>query len=337
MNIREFWEKTYKINAPMMLGVCRRYVPEIPIAEDLMQEAFATAIRKFDTYNGKGPLEAWLRRIAVNTSLMYLRAESVRKVRNHLWTELTNEDDQGEPDEEGRQAVVAGADFTEEELLAMIDQLPQHHKMVFNMYVLDHFSHEEIAKELNIATGTSKSHLARARRKLQELLYAKAVEKGGKRKRNPVMAAIFGFFSTDDANMIFKKGLKRFNPTPEISADRLFDSVDWSVSSSVHGKLGVTSGLMKNFKIYLWTAATATLLLVVPVYRSITSYEPLKPDPVHSRQTIPSAAVDTMPVSQPDTSDAVRQEPVIVHKTLIRHVPVIIRDTIKIADTTNEN
>ena len=174
MNETEFWDAAYRNNAPALLGVLRRYVKEKAVAQDLLHEVFFTAINKHESFTGKGSFEGWLHRIAVNTALMFLRSEHGRQISVELASEP--EDDDEERQDSARNAIEA-ADFTDEELLAAIDQLPNHHKMVFNMYVMDDFSHKKISDELNISVGTSKSHLARARKKIQQILYKDALDR----------------------------------------------------------------------------------------------------------------------------------------------------------------
>jgi RNA polymerase sigma factor (sigma-70 family) len=339
MDIRRFWEKTYKKNAPMMLGVCMRYVKEKEVAEDLMQESFATAIRRFDTYTGKGPVEGWLRKIAINTALMFLRSESARKVRENLWSEHAGESREEEQGNEGMREVIAGAGFTELELLQLIDALPHHHRMVFNLYVLDRYTHEEIGRELNIAPGTSKSHLARARKKLQELLYAKALEKQEVRKRSKVMVMLSGFFGTADVDRIFSRGLEKFAPVPENTAASAFRSIRWDHAGLPAGRSFATRFGWKYSRRILWTAGIAAVFLAIPLYRSIKSEGQQKAAGAPAIEHVRSLPANTAqlhggkdkPPQNVDLSSA--PEPVIVHKTLVRHVVYVVRDTVKIADT----
>ncbi|HAK77267.1 MAG TPA: hypothetical protein DCM71_10245, partial [Runella sp.] len=101
----------------------------------------------------------------VNQCLQYLRDQQKQKyITDYLQHEVENNEESTYEEKQ---------DFSESELLAVINQLPEHHKMVFNLYVIDGFSHAQIAKELGISEGTSKSHLARARKRIKELLNQK--------------------------------------------------------------------------------------------------------------------------------------------------------------------
>mgnify|MGYP003577916634 CR=1 FL=1 len=85
------------------------------------------------------------------------------------------------------------ADFSEEELLEVINDLPEHHRLVFNLYVIDQFTHVQIGEELDISPGTSKSHLARARKKIKELLVQKAKTKRDEKDRERAWLFMFPY------------------------------------------------------------------------------------------------------------------------------------------------
>ena len=110
---------------------------------------------KIPQYKNKGSFEGWMKRIAINTALQKYRKQTV--------FEIIKEDHLKEPEIEIDEDAVS-VDF----LLEIIQQLPDRYRQVFNLYVLDGFSHKEIAEIMNISTGTSKSNLARARVILKE-------------------------------------------------------------------------------------------------------------------------------------------------------------------------
>lgn len=166
---QNFWAITYKQNIAKLTGICYRYVRSRQIAEDLAHDAFLVAINKAADFKGEGHFDAWLRKIAVNEALQYLRGQKKKEYHNE-WIQYENENMASNEE-------IYGMDFTEEELLDAINQLPEHHKLVFNLFVIDKFSHAEIANELGISEGTSKSHLARARKKIRTLLLEKEKKK----------------------------------------------------------------------------------------------------------------------------------------------------------------
>ena len=176
----ETWDIIYKNNASKLLGICRRYVRDEQQAEDLMHNAFIAAINKIHTYSGTGAVEGWLRRLVINTALLYLRENKKMLFSDSEPVENQAAADEADGAEETQRKVVEEAGFSREELLEAVDILPEHHKVVFNLYVIDGYTHNEIGEILNISGGTSKSHLARARKKIQQLLFEKAKMKSEK-------------------------------------------------------------------------------------------------------------------------------------------------------------
>lgn len=172
-----FWEAAYRQNIAKMIGVCCRYTQNRQIAEDLAHDAFLVAIDKAASFENKGPFEAWLRRIVVNVALQHLREQRRQEKWElvHAYGSVADEIPEENPGNND-------GSFSEAELLEVIANLPEHHRLVFNLYVIDHFTHAQIAASLGISEGTSKSHLARARKKLRELL-ADKLKNDTKRKQ----------------------------------------------------------------------------------------------------------------------------------------------------------
>ena len=160
---RKAQKRLFDTLAPKMMAVCLRYMGNREDAEDILQEGFVTLFTKLDSYQGAGSFEGWARRIFVNTALMHLRRTDA----------LGLSDDISE----------ARGLFTEEatplqkmgyrELMNLISQLPADARTVFNMYVVEGYSHKEIAQELGCTEATSRSKLQRARIRLQELIKEK--------------------------------------------------------------------------------------------------------------------------------------------------------------------
>ena len=141
----------YKQYASKLFSLCLKYSKNYAEAEDNLHDAFITIFNKIGQYNNKGSFEGWLKRIAINTSLQRYREDvGVYDIVN-----------------EGNIADVS-VDFNDEDLnidflLKIIQELPDRYRLVFNLYVLDGYSHVEISELIHISTGTSKSNLARAR------------------------------------------------------------------------------------------------------------------------------------------------------------------------------
>lgn len=141
-----------------MFAVCLRYMGDREEAEDVLQDGFLTLYSKLDSYTGDGSFEGWARRIFVNTALMRLRKNDVLKESDDIDTawEVRSEE------------VSAVQDLGYKELLKYISELSPGFRTVFNMYVIEGYSHKEIAEILGISENTSRSQLLRARTILQD-------------------------------------------------------------------------------------------------------------------------------------------------------------------------
>jgi RNA polymerase sigma factor (sigma-70 family) len=157
---RRHQKALYDRHAPYMMGVCMRYASSQAEAEDLLQEGFVTVFRKLDSFQGRGELGAWMRRIFLNTALMNFR--KTKHFQQQLELEAVRQ--VGDTGEDPFQAVNAA------ELMRMMQSLPAGARMVFNLYAVEGFEHHEIAEQLGISVGTSKSQYSRARALLKEKL-----------------------------------------------------------------------------------------------------------------------------------------------------------------------
>jgi len=143
-------EQLYKLFAAKFFGVCLKYSANHAEAQDNLQDGFLIIFNKIEQFNFKGSFEGWAKRIMINNAL-----QKFRGVR-HL--EIVNEDIVAEEPVE-----LDDENISLDYLISIIQELPERYRMVFNLYVLDDYSHKEIAEMLNITTGTTKSNLARAR------------------------------------------------------------------------------------------------------------------------------------------------------------------------------
>ncbi|GAA4235624.1 RNA polymerase sigma factor [Postechiella marina] len=148
----------YKLFSSKLFSTCLKYSRNYAEAEDNLQDAFLTIFNKIGQYKNKGSFEGWLKRVTVNTVLQRYRKEKVFDIIN----ENTIED-------------IVEVDIEEDSLsidylLNIIQELPDRYRLVFNLYVLDDYSHKDIAEMLNINIGTSKSNLARARQILKQTI-----------------------------------------------------------------------------------------------------------------------------------------------------------------------
>ncbi|WP_298349578.1 sigma-70 family RNA polymerase sigma factor [uncultured Dokdonia sp.] len=145
----------YKRYASVLFSVCLKYAPNYAEAEDILQDAFIIIFDKITQYKNKGSFEGWLKRVAINTALQRYRKPGVYS--------LVNEENIKEVEVEVEEDAIP-LDY----LLSIIQELPDRYRMVFNLYVMDGYSHREISELLTISQGTSKSNLARARMILKE-------------------------------------------------------------------------------------------------------------------------------------------------------------------------
>lgn len=141
----------YKQYASKLFSLCLKYSKNYAEAEDNLHDAFITVFSKIDQYNNKGSFEGWLKRIAINTSLQRYR----ENVGVYDITDEGNIEDVS--------VDINDKDLSIDFLLGLIQELPDRYRLVFNLYVLDGYTHVEISELINISIGTSKSNLARAR------------------------------------------------------------------------------------------------------------------------------------------------------------------------------
>ena len=141
----------YKLFSSKLFTICLKYSRNHAEAQDNLQDAFVTIFKKISQFKNKGSFEGWIKRITINTALQCYRTKGVFSI--------INEDIPDDSVWEVEDAEGISIDY----LLQIIQELPDRYRLVFNLYVLDDYSHKEIAEMLEISQGTSKSNLARAR------------------------------------------------------------------------------------------------------------------------------------------------------------------------------
>ena len=153
-NNRQAQQQIYSRFSSKMLSVCRQYIKDIQLAEDLMITAFMKVFTNLNKFEHKGSFEGWIRRIMVNECISYLRVQKkVKFTEDEIYVE------------ESFNAI--DSKFSIDQIQFLIDALPDGYKMVFNLYAIEGYKHNEIAKMLGINEGTSKSQLSHARKMLQ--------------------------------------------------------------------------------------------------------------------------------------------------------------------------
>lgn len=149
-NNRKSQEQLYRIYAPKLFAICLKYSRNYEEAQDNFQEGFLLIFEKVNTYSFKGSFEGWMKRVMINYVLQQYRKETFLNLvpeKEDTTTEIELEDDQ----------------ISMDYLLKIIQELPDRYRLIFNLYVMDGYSHIEIAEMANITVGTSKSNLARAK------------------------------------------------------------------------------------------------------------------------------------------------------------------------------
>jgi RNA polymerase sigma factor (sigma-70 family) len=152
-----FQEKLYKIFSKKMFGVCLRYAKDYTAAEDILQDSFIKVFNKISQFKFDGSFEGWMRRIVVNTAIDRLRKQTLLYALTDDYTKL---DDYSYDD------IVS--EISAQDLLKLVQELSPQYRLVFNLFAIEGFSHDEIGNMLGISEGTSKSNLSRARQILQE-------------------------------------------------------------------------------------------------------------------------------------------------------------------------
>jgi RNA polymerase sigma-70 factor (ECF subfamily) len=156
---RRMQEELYRRFSPRMYAVCLRYAGSSEEAEDILQEGFIKILKKLESFRGDGSFEGWIRRIFVNTAIEHFR-------RKRYLQPVTERE---ENTIEGK-GVSALDELAEKDILELIRLLSPGYRTVFNMYVVEGYTHKEIGDILGISEGTSKSQLSRAKVILQEMV-----------------------------------------------------------------------------------------------------------------------------------------------------------------------
>ena len=153
-NNREAQSKLFYLYKDRLFALCLKYCKNVDDAEDNLHDSFLAIFKNIKKYKSKGSFEGWIKRITINTAIQKYRDNSTLQLikdENIVEEEIALEEDLGI-----------------NVLLELIQELPDRYRLVFNLYVLDNFSHKEIASMLKISEGTSKSNLSRAKLILKE-------------------------------------------------------------------------------------------------------------------------------------------------------------------------
>ena len=152
----EFQRKLYERFSSRMYGLCLQYTKNADEAKDILQDGFVKVYKNLHQYSFTGSFEGWVRRIFVNTAIESFRNKKMKfsEMEVHDLAENFSFD------------YILG-EISAKEIMALVQELSPQYRMVFNLYAIEGFTHKEIAKQLGITEGTSKSNLSRARNILQ--------------------------------------------------------------------------------------------------------------------------------------------------------------------------
>ncbi|MFY0482617.1 RNA polymerase sigma factor [Flavobacterium sp. PLA-1-15] len=210
------WNRIYTSTSPKLLGICRRYIKDIATAEDIIQDSFMVAIQKEDTLKDKNALNGWLSRIVINMALHHLKDAKKINFSTDQDYEIIDATTIMNTLEIDNKSLLLSSDLDRNDILEAIDKLPEHHKSVFNMYVIDQFSHNEISNALSISVGTSKSHLSRARKSIQAFLLEKIKGRPvDEKKRRRVAFLFFLGFGNQMFGNFYRNQFESFEIEPQ--------------------------------------------------------------------------------------------------------------------------
>ncbi|MFY1047630.1 RNA polymerase sigma factor [Chryseobacterium sp. GP-SGM7] len=187
------WQKIYLDYSPKLLGICRRYIADLQTAEDIVQDSFMTAIQKNHQLKDEQAIFGWLKKIAINNALQFIRKTNKDTFITTEPSEIPDTLTEMTTSAIDEKKHILAYNFTREELLKSIDSLPSHHKSVFNLYYIENYSHAEISGILEIPVNTSKSHLMRARKSVQNYLLAHFVNKESSKNKTAQILIFLGF------------------------------------------------------------------------------------------------------------------------------------------------
>jgi len=148
--------RLYSRFAPLLFGICMRFAKNRQEAEDILQEGFIKIFKNLKTFRNEGVLEAWMRRVIINTAINLYK----KKIPNFQDIDFERWKNRGVKND-------AIDNLSHAEIMKFIQELPHGYRVVFNMNVIEGYTHKEISEKLNISVNTSKSQLSRARKVLQ--------------------------------------------------------------------------------------------------------------------------------------------------------------------------
>ena len=157
---QESFRQIYNRHAPLFKGIAYRYVGCPHASNDVLQETFVKIYKNLNSYSFKGSFEGWMKRILINCCLEYINKRK----------KIIFEPDSVLADKSVSNWELPIDEMSAQEIVELIHKLPDGYRMVFNLSVLEGYSHKEIGEQLGISESASRSQLTKAKQKLRELL-----------------------------------------------------------------------------------------------------------------------------------------------------------------------
>ncbi|MBU2020521.1 MAG: sigma-70 family RNA polymerase sigma factor [Bacteroidetes bacterium] len=171
-NSRKWQAKLFELYYGKMMAVCLRYHSDRDDAQETLQQGFIKVFEKLDAYDFTGSFDGWMRRIFANTAIDAIRKNKKNPIRKDTDEDFVTETFDPMVEEEIISAISSKAELAQE----AIEQLSPQYRTVFNLYVIEEYTHKEIAELLGISEGTSKSNLSKAKMNLQKVLKERYIE-----------------------------------------------------------------------------------------------------------------------------------------------------------------
>ncbi|NLF41974.1 MAG: RNA polymerase sigma factor [Bacteroidales bacterium] len=156
----KYREMLYKQYYGFGMSVCLRYTANREDATELLNDSFMKVFQNIESYQADKPFKAWFRRIMVNTCISFFRSNINKQQFYHI---------EGEVEEGNDVSCLPASNLEAKDILLLLNSLPDHFRLVFNLYEVEGFSHEEIGAMMDISPGTSRSNLSRAKKMLRSL------------------------------------------------------------------------------------------------------------------------------------------------------------------------
>lgn len=257
----------YKKHAPWMLGICMRYFNDRMQAEDVVHDSFIIIYEKIGQLQRNSAIEGWIKRVVVNNCLMILKKQqhpfNIDEIDE---TKIENQNTNAPQNIKER---ILQADIPPKTVLSIINGLPAGYRTIFNLYVFENYNHNQIAQELRISEGTSKSQLLRARKMIQQRIYEWVVENEKKDEKKKVFVYSIFLCMNDDLDYIDKIAFDRLNNfrlpvayNPPVYANSVSSVTQAVPSSAIKSFLITTAGKIAIVAVSLITGALTTWLFV---------------------------------------------------------------------------